>query len=384
VQSLTVPPDHNPGGHTPAEILDALQGVGGRRRFSFRYDLLDRNGAYVAPLPNVVSCSIEQNWLADIKRTARITLRDSGGIDYLSDRIQPWVRLHLPPYGPDDWVEWPQGVFLLSSPTRSVDQSGVVLREVEAYDLLQIYADDLVDARYTVPAGTPYIDAIRTLLAPGGTYPFPGTPRISPTSATVPIDREWDPGTSRLRIINDLLAAINYESLSFDEYGVAVVRPYVSPDQRAPEYTYGSGPNGVTLPDVEQTLDLFAVPNRWVLVVSEPEEPPLVATYTNSNPSSPTSTVRRGRVITDFRTEQEAADLATLQARAARLAFEASQIYEAVEFATGLMPIHSGNDVYQIVDPRLSINARYVEHSWSMDLRAGSTMRHRARRVVTV
>lgn len=377
MQAIVPPAARNPAGRSRADILAALQGLTGSRRMRFRYELLDSTGTYVRDLDNVESGSVSQDWLADIKRTARFRLREAGDIDYLSDRIKPYVRLLLPPYGAQDWVEWPQGVFVLSSPKRSVDASGVVRREVEAYDLLQLYVDDRVTGRYAVAAGSGYVATVQSLL---GSVPV----RVTPSSATVPVDREYEPGTSKLMIINDLLSAINYQSLSFDEDGVAVVRPYVSPDGRTEEYEYASGASGLMVPEADHLLDPFSVPNQWTLVVSEPERAPLVATYTNASPSSPTSTVRRGRTITDFRREESAVDLATLQAKAARLAFEASQVFEAVEFSTALMPIHSGNDVYRIRYDALSINARYTEQSWSMDLRAGAQMKHRARRVVTV
>jgi hypothetical protein len=136
---------------------------------------------------------------------------------------------------------------------------------------------------------------------------------------------------------------------------------------------------------MDQELDLFNVPNQWVMVVSEPElDPPLRSVYTNSDPASPTSTVRRQRTITDYREEQEAVDQASLDGKVARLAFEASQVYESIPFQTALMPIHSGNDVYRLVVSRLAINAAYVEHSWKMTMKAGVPMDHVARRVVTV
>lgn len=352
--------------------------VPGARRFTFRYELLDASNAKIADLDTVVSCQVEQNWLADIKRKAAFRIREGGTpIDWASNRIKPWVRLHLPPYGTDDWVEWPQGVFLLSSPSRSVDATGAVFRDVEGYDQLQVYADDKVSDRYTVAAGTAYTAAMASLL---GSVPS----NIAVSASVLPTDREWEPGTSKLHIINELLGAVNYESLSFDEDGVAVVQPYVSPQDRGEEYVYADDDDSLILPQVGQELDLFAVANKWVLVVSDPDRAALTSTYTNSDPSSPTSTVRRGRTITDFRTEQDAADQAALDAKAARLAFEASQVYESVEFSTGLMPVHSGNDVYRITFGPLSVNARYSEHTWSMDLRAGAAMRHRARRVVSV
>ncbi|HEU4754010.1 MAG TPA: hypothetical protein VFU47_12950 [Armatimonadota bacterium] len=373
-----VDPDRNPNGHTEEEILAALQGASGSRRFTFRYELLDSANRPIRELDNVLACTVSQNWLADIKRTATFRLRDSGGINYALDRIKPYVRLHLPPYGERDWVEWPQGVFLLSSPKRHVDASGLVTREVAAYDQLQVSADDKVVSRYTALPGDNYIQKVGSLL---GLFTMDGLP---PDPRNRPGAREWEPGTPKLRIINDLLQAINYESLSYDEDGRRVIRPYVSPDQRAEEYTYADGSASMMVPEADHELDLFAVPNKWVLYVSSPDGPPLRSVYTNTNPASPTSTVRRGRTIVDYRQEWDVADQATLDAKVARLAFEASQVYEAIEFETGLMPIHSGADVYRIRYGALAIDAKYVEHSWSMELRAGARMRHRARRVVTV
>lgn len=377
MQQLVPSVDHNPGAHTADTILPGIQGLyTGSRFWSFRYELLDANGIHIGDLENVESGKVDQDWLAEIKRTASFTVQETTFIDYLSDRIKPWVRLHLPPFGDDDWVEWPQGVFILSTPTRSINAAGHVSRDVAGYDLTQILLDDKVGTRHSVPAATAYTTAIGALL--------PSYADVVVSPLTVPVTMEWDPGTSKLKIINDLLAAINYESLSVNEVGVFQVRPYRSPAERGIEYYYGHGPDSIMLPDVDQTLDLFSIPNHWVLVVSEPDRVPLAGTYTNTDPGSLTSTVRRGRTIVDYRTEQDAANQATLDAKAARLAFEASQVYEAVDFTTGLNPLHSGNDVYSILDPRLGLDAKFVEYRWSMELAPAGQMSHKARRVVSL
>jgi hypothetical protein len=378
MQALAPPTgDRNPNSHTDAEVLAALNGATGVRRFAFRYELLTLNNVYVQDLDNMLTAKIDENWLADVKRTATFTIRETGVIDFLSDRIKPYVRTYLPPYGPADYVEHPQGVFLLSTPTRNSDSAGRVTREVQAYDPLQVFLDDLVVTRYSVAIGARYTDSVIALL---GSIPK----TVEPSTKTLAVVMEWEPGTSKLRIINDLLDAINYESLSFDEEGNAVVRAYRDPASRTEEFVYGDGLAGLVVPDVDQEIDLFSVPNRWSLTVSDPDRPAITSTYTNSDPGSPTSTVRRGRTITDFRLEEDAVDQATLDAKVARLAFEASQLFEAIPFSTALMPIHSGNDVYRIRYAPLAVNSKFTEQSWSLELRAGAQMQHRARRVVTV
>ena len=370
--------DRNPNSHSEEEILAAVRGADGSRRFSFRYELLDAGNVYVQDLEDTVLAGrVSMNWLADIKRTAAITVRERGEIDFLSDRIKPYVRLRIPPYGTYDYVEWPQGVFLLSTPKRNVDEQNVITREVECYDALKVFLDDKVDARYTVAVGANYTSVITTLL---GSIPK----SVAPSSKTLVAAKEWEPGTTKLKIINELLNAINYESLSFDEDGVAIAQPYRDPTGRTEEYTYSANTDSLILPNVDEEIDLFDVPNKWTLVVSDPDRPALTSSYTNSDPASPTSTIRRQRTILDFRTEEDAADQATLDAKVQRLAFEASQVYQAIDFSTGMMPIHSGNDVYRLVYPALAVNAKFSEQTWDMELRAGAPMKHRARRVVTV
>lgn len=376
MQALAPDVDHNPLLASADTVLAALRGTSGVRRWSFRYELLDDTNTKVEDLDNVESASVEQNWLADIKRTATFHLHEVQYIDYLSDRIKPWARLALPPFGTDDWVEWPLGVFVLSTPTRSITEVGHVHRDVSGYDLLQVLADNKVPDRYTVTAGTPYTTAVAALID--------GTTDIETSTLAAPTDIEWEPGTSKLRIVNDLLDPINYESVSVDEHGTYTVRSYRTPSERGPEYTYADDTDGLIVPRPDQTLDLFSIPNRWVRAVSQPDRAVLVSTVTNDDPASLTSTVHRGRTITDFATVQDVPDQATLDALTERVAFASSQVYEAIEFETAFMPIHSGNDVYRLTYRDLSIDAVYGEHKWACDLQAGATMTHRARRVVSL
>lgn len=362
-------------GYSTDAVKKALHAA--NRIIAFRYDLLDKQNNFKSQLNNVLAGSVANNALAQIKRTARFNLRDDGSINFLSDRIKPWARLKMPDAG---WAEWPLGVFILSTPPRKSDSAGVVTREVDAYDLLQVLVDDKVSDRYVVSAGTNYITAGKTVLDGAGLT----AQNLTATTKTLPADRDWAPGTTNLQIINDLLGAINYRSLWFDENGLAVAQPYVSPDVRASEYIYSDDDQSVMFPEVEQGLDLFGIPNKWVLVVSEPDRSVITSTYTNSNVLSPTGTVNRGRTIVDYRSSSEAVDQATLDAKVQRLAYEASQVYEQVTFETAIMPFHSDSDVLTLNFSKLGISDKYSETSWSYDLKAGSRMKHIIRKVVSV
>lgn len=344
---------------------------------AFRYDLLDYQNNFKAPLQTVQSGNVANAALADKKRIAKFTIRDDGTINFLSDRIKPWYRLKMQDGG---WAEFPLGVFLPSTPPRQDDPAGVITRDVEAYDQLQVLADDKVEDRYTVKAGAVFTTEVKNLLTGAGITLY----NITTSPLTLPADRDWDPATPKLQIINDLLGAINYRSLRFDADGFAIVEPYVTPDVRAPEDTYADDSTSVILPGVQQALDLFAVPNKWVLVVSQPDRPTLKSVYINSNPNSPTSTVSRGRTIMADVVQVDAADQATLDAMAQRMAYEASQIFEQVTYPSLIMPHHADLDVYTLNYSRLGVAAKYVETDWSFDLQAGATMQHTVRRTVSI
>lgn len=368
-------------GYTDDEVRQVLQGAS--RGWSFRYDLLGLDNERLGALSAVSSASVEYNALADVSGQAKFVIEETDEVDFLRDRIQPWVRLAMPANDRGDpaWVEWPQGVYLLSTPTRKTTAAGRVLREVGGMDQTLVLREDLTAERYHVAAGTKYTDAVVTLL--DGLIPQLD---VVPSDLTLPTAKEWDPGTSRASILGDLLTAANYQGFHLDAFGAGQVRPYQSPQDQAPSYTYANDAVSVMLPEVSQERDLYGVANRWVLVASVPDaDVALTAEKTNDSASSPTSTVSRGRTITDYREVQEdAPDQATLNARVERLAFEASQVYEAVEFETGLQPFHEHAEVYSIAFSDLGLSAKFSEHRWSMDLRAGATMKHRARRVVSV
>jgi hypothetical protein len=362
-------------GFTRDQIINALHGRNSTRTIKFRYDLLDKFEGKKGTLSSVESAEINMSAFSDIKRSARFILQDDGGIDWLNDRIQPFMLLQIG----STWVEWPLGVFLLSTPSKK-EKNQKVYREIEAYDGIQVLMDDKLDARLTKTSGTNYITAIKEILQSAGITKI----NIQDKTSVLAITKEWAPGSSKLQIINELLEEINYTQLWVDENGYYTSFGYVSPSIRAPEYTYRDNYLSVMYGGVTDEVDLFSVPNKWVVTASNPERPPLVATYTNSNPSSITSTVSRGRTITDARSVDNIADQASLNAYVNKIAFEASQVMGYVTFETALMPFHSYSDVIEVVYSHLGISGKYSEVSWTMPLVAGGRMLHKARKVVSI
>lgn len=366
-------------GYTRQQVMDVLHGRSGSRgTVRFRFDLLNKDEVKIGELM-AESGSIRMESLAEIKRTARFTIKENEAqdIDWLSDRIRPVFCLQMPDGG---IAEWPLGVFLLSSPSRK-DENQKVKRDIEAYDSNLILKEDKFTDRYKISAGTKYIDAVIAILNEAGIWKT----NILDHPGTLVSDREFEIGTEKLFAINELLAAINYTSLWVDENGYFVARPYVLPSNRNPEYEYRTNDLSIILPGSTEELDLFSVPNKWVRYVSNPDRATVLRSeYTNDLPTSPTSTINRGRTIVDIDSVDDIYDQATLDVYVKRIAYNASQIYGRFEFSTALMPHHSYYNCLYIEHKNLGVAAKYMETSWSMDLQPGGAMTHSCRRVIII
>lgn len=364
------------GIYTKRQVIDMLHAKNSSRMIKFRYDLLDKNELFLGTLDNVLYGEVSMTALADIKRTANISLKENRDIDWLNDRIQPFSMFKMPDGG---WVEWSHGIFLLSSPKKK-DQNQKVYRDVVCYDGLQVLMDDKFDSRYTIAAGTKYISAINQIFFNAGITKT----NIVNSDAVLPITKEFEIGTPKLLAINELLKELNYNSLWVDEYGYYTTSPYIIPVDRAIDYTYRDDELSIISGGVEEELDLFNVPNKWVVVQSNAETEPLVSVYTNESIDSITSTTRRRRTIVDFSQVDNIADQQALEGYTRRIAYEASQVYGYLEFETAIMPMHSYMDMLKVEYSPLGINSRYTETSWIIPLVVGGKMRHVARKVVSI
>ncbi|RSL32674.1 hypothetical protein D7Z54_14590 [Salibacterium salarium] len=359
------------------EIKEALHAKYGRRRLSFRFDLLDEEDNRLRDITHLVeadSSSVSMDSESEIHRTAKFRVRDVGDIDFLKDRIQPFVQLHMK----DGNIEFPLGVFLLSTPQKEYEGDNIY-RSVDAYDKLQILVDDGFTARLVADEGERVTDFIEDIITEAGIENI----NIERSDKEFPTWMNWEPDTSRLEVINELLDVINYEKLHVDEYGYFTSRPYRTPEQRSSEFTYATDKLSVITPGATATEDLFSVPNEFVGVVSEPDRTPLTYTHRNENEDSPTSIPNRGRTITTY-LDADSVDLETLEGKVKKEAYERSQVYTEMSFDTAIMPMHSYNDVLRVNHDKLEIAGKYQEISWNMPFSATGTMSHTVKAVVAI
>ena len=329
--------------------------------------LLTPDDGVVAVLDGVTGGSLTINGEAQIHGGGTITMDDAGTVDWLNARVQPWVAVGD--------QSWPLGVYVCSVPATDYTDA-VTSATVDLLDKLAILDGAEIANTYSLPAGTVVTSAVRSLIEAAG------EDRISLTESakTLPAGVAWPPGTSRLRIVNDLLASINYWSLRCDPYGRYVVAPYTEPARRPIARVFARGDAAIHTPDMRVTQDLAAVPNRVVLTSTGTSGTEgLVGVADNIDPGSPFSIPSRGRVLS--RTEQvDAADQATIMAMASRRLAELTSVTRTVSMSHAWVPLWP-HDIAVVTDRAVTVT-RSVQ-STTTDLQVGALQRTLLREVAT-
>jgi len=365
------------------------------RNVTFGYNLLDKDDNFKKRMHNVLTGVVSMTSLAQIKGQCIINITEDDEIDFLNDRVQPFMifkseslgllpsemlypSLSLYPSGVGQTV-YNLGIYLLSSPIFKTTM-GVKTATVTCNSKLEILINDRIKERQSFPKDSKYTDNIKDVIRSAGIEKI----NISASSSTLDRDIEYDIGTTKLEIVNDLLDKINFNSAYTDNEGFVVSSPYVRPSNRSVDIEYADDETSVIFDDgFTEEEDASKTPNRWIGIASNPETLPLTSIYENTDVNSPTSIQSRGRVIAAEPLEYtDVASQDVLDEKVKRAAEEDLNIYGNVEFNTALMPIHGYLNKLEV-----EFNGskyEYIETKWSMKLQTGGKMSHDARRVISI
>lgn len=351
----------------------------------FRFELLTNANVSKGYLNCVLNegGSVENNYLADVKRTCSFTVGEAGNffmIDFQNDRIKIYYEI-FSAYR-NSWLAFPLGVYLMSAGNRSVTDN-LVTRSVTGTDLSQVLRRRKHYDRFIVPAGSDPIAVVRGLLDDAGLdHNIFDNPDL-PNDITQAL-RTFDPGQEILTTINTLLAMVNYRSLYFDNNGVAVSEPYVAPQDRIIELGYVTDDASIVFSGANLELTLNDIPNIVQVVVSQPDRAVITATARNDNPDSPVSTVNAPDTLYVVSDNEDVTTEAQAKAKAARVLAELNQVYETIQFSSATVPLHDENTMLGITHTDLGISDTFNEIEWRISLTPGDLMTHKARRLVTL
>jgi len=339
----------------------------GSRKPKYQVDIMEgeiKNGslsvttATVSMTSEINSADADVKYAATISTTGRIWKNGKQTDDFMN-----WNKSRFKIWLIDGEVKSSLGVFSPQSISKPTVGS-TTLFNVTGYDLSILAKNDCITSRLSLTIGTLYLDQIQSLLISCGI-----TKIIADVStATLQSTRDdWDIGTTKLKIVNQLLSEISFRSLEIDKTGTARLRRYESPSVNNIGHTYKDDQASIIESDTTTDSNLFEIPNIWVATVSNPDiATPLKATYINDNPLSETSTVYTGQNKVKVLTFDNIATQIDLQNAVNKQAFEDMQGVETTQFKTAVVADHGVNDTVLIQLPQYS--GILVETAWEIDL----------------
>lgn len=343
------------------------------RHSGYRCDVI-RDGAVWGQLRCAEAPRVDMNADAAITRSLTLTCAYDPGVQWLSDAVRPVLLL--------DGEAYSMGVFYPASCRESVSETGEQLVRIDAYDRAYLLSRSRTETRLHFDAGDRYLAAVDSLLLDAGI----ALRRAEPSDAVLATDREdWDIGTSRLDIVNQLLSEINYAPIWFDQDGWARIEPIAAPRAENSVLVYGG--TGRTVRRVRtagtRETDAFGAANVFVAICGNPDyDEPMQAVSVNESPLSALSTVRIGQRIAEVVKVDNIASQEALQAYADNLRLQSMMRGQMVEIETPVYPGHGCRDVITLNHPALG--GIWQETKWSIRLGPEGTMTHKLERVVLV
>lgn len=344
------------------------------RTIKYEYMVADRKDVPIGHIA-VADGKISYDSKAEVMRTFSGTVEKSdlmniGCTDY---RIIPYMCLTVG----TDVVKWPLGKFIINTSLRGTSFRNII--NINGYDLAKIAVDDKTTSRFYVPAGGVYTSYIAQIL--GECYDLLDIPTSVITKSC---DQEWGIGTSKIKIANTLLGAINYTPIHFDESGIGISRKYEFPQLRNIDRIYMTNKKSIILDGVSVESDAFNIPNKFVRYTENADSAYMIATYVNNDENDPYSVINRGRIIVDSAAVDDIASHEDLQNYVKMVAVNSMQSSRTLTFKTLNMPGHGYQNCLFINCEQYDIKGHFIETAWEMDLRPGGEMTHKCERVMVL
>ena len=336
---------------------------------TFRFDIVE-NGVCIGQAFALNKPSVKCDSDAEVKLSL-------SGEFVLNIQDPNWLKAIIKPYLIIGGKESSLGEYLISQADDCTDKKGVKFWQIKGMDLGRIPQRSRTEKRVLFQAGQRYTDIVQSILLELGISRIIAIQ----SDATLKNDRaDWEIGTSWIKIINSLLAEINYQSLWFDTEGNARIQPHRQVDGTVIDHRYESGELSQIKPQVDISSDIYKAYNVFTAMVSSPEyEEPMIAVSVNDIPTSRISTVNIGRVQAPIEKLDDIANQEELQKYVDNLRFQSMCSTETISFRTALNQ-HQVRDIVSIHHPQAS--GIYQETQWKMTLSFDGEMTHTAQRVV--
>ena len=233
-------------------------------------------------IATVISSKIERDEEAETKGSASFNVNEKVGECY--------IRIYLVTNQNGIAERFPLGTFLVQTPSATFDGK-VRTITMDAYTPLLELKENPPPLGYHVPKNTGIMKSGYEITAEHVRAPViePKDSSVLYSDFVANIDDNW------CTFVADLVAKAKYE-IGLDDLSRVVFLPVQETSKLQPVAEFNDGNSSILYPEVTEKYDLYGIPNVVEVVYTSNYDSYYVK-VTNDDPSSPTSTVSRGREI---------------------------------------------------------------------------------------
>lgn len=234
-------------------------------------------------LDTVKTCSISRDLESETLGSATIDVTESLGECY--------IRVYLVTSQNGVTEKHPLGTFLVQSPSTSFD-GRVKTISMDAYTPLIELKENQPPVGSYIPKNENIMELAYRLVREKARAPVVA----ANCDETLYDDFVYDPDDTWLACLSGLIAQAKYE-FSLDDLGRILFAPVQDTASLQPVWTYTDDNSSILLPELDLNHDMYGIPNVVEVVYSNGTDY-YHSRVVNNSPSSPISTVNRGREIT--------------------------------------------------------------------------------------
>ena len=301
---------------------------------TFEYYIVDP-GTWkdIKKIDNILDSTVNRDLSLETLGSASITTTES--ID------ECYIRIYLITIQNGIREKYSLGTFLVQTPSYSFDGKTKSVT-LDAYTPLLELKENPTPLGYSILKGENILDTAYKIIRENARAPIVKTENEETLSSNfvANIDDTW------IVFVRDLLANADY-SLALDEIG----RIYFTPEQDTmslqPIWTYDDSNSSILYPEITVDRDLYGIPNIVEVVYSNGTEY-FIGRAVNDDPSSPTSTVSRGREITHRESNPSMLgnpNQKRIQEYAEKTLKELSSLEYTITYTHGYCPVRIGDCV---------------------------------------
>jgi hypothetical protein len=377
-----------PPGVIPIRDLTTREILYGARSTTIRYELLEHNAAtgvdsLIGYLDGVRDDgTVRGSAAASVKKSGTLSVLDLptaaagltriADVDIITTRIRPVLVV-------DGLPEMPWSVYVVTASPERWSGTGRTF-SIELHDKSTVLEQDAVEVTFTAPTGTAVLSIVKTVIESAGErIDIDASDTRTLTSPLV-----WDAGTSKLKIVNDLLNAIAYNALWVDSVGSFRATATTRPAQRSIRYSALNDDDGQRLmrelADGAESIygtewardrDTYKVPSKVVAIAAGTGAAgPLSGVATNL-----AAPVVRVKVLPGVEVPEgtDASKIAFLEAKARQSLIASSSVQAAVSLKCLPIPLEL-LDAIRFASAPAGIDARHTVQSYELQLRFDGLM----------